>query len=111
MKPVVLLVGKLRNVIGDVPKHLDDLPIRWLGAHDHAEVMRQLEGEPAIACVIIGGSLEDSVRGDLVAMIAGQRPDICIFVKDRASGPDAMVAFVRRVVQMHLLDGGWPPKD
>ena len=49
MKPVVLLVGKLRNVIGDVPKHMEDLPVRWLGAHDHAEVMRQLEGEPAIA--------------------------------------------------------------
>lgn len=110
MKPVVLLVGKLRNVIGDVPKHLDDLPIRWLGAHDHAEVMRQLEGEPNIACVIIGGSLDDSIRGDLVGMITGQRPDICIFVKDRASGPGAMVEFVRRVVKMHLLDGGWPPK-
>ena len=110
MKPVVLLVGKLRNVIGDVPKHMEDLPVRWLGAHDHAEVMRQLEGEPAIACVIIGGSLEDRVRGDLVGLIASQRPDLCIFVKDRASGPDAMVEFVRRVVEMHLIESSWPPE-
>ena len=102
MKPVVLLVGKLRNVIGDVPKHMEDLPVRWLGAHDHAEVMRQLEGEPAIACVIIGG--------DLVGLIASQRPDLCIFVKDRASGPDAMVEFVRRVVEMHLIESSWPPE-
>ena len=55
-------------------------------------------------------SLEDGVRGDLVGLIASQRPDLCIFVKDRASGPDAMVEFVRRVVEMHLIESSWPPE-
>ena len=50
------------------------------------------------------------MRGDLVGLIASQRPDLCIFVKDRASGPDAMVEFVRRVVEMHLIESSWPPE-
>ena len=102
MKPVVLLVGKLRRVIGDVPGQLDHLPIEWLGAHDHAEVMHQLDREPRIACVIIGGSLDDDTRGDLVSLIASRRPDVPIYVKDRASGPDAMVGFVERIVRMQF---------
>ena len=103
MKPVVLLIGKLRQVISEVPRQLDHLPVNWLGAHDHAEVMHQLENEPNIACAIIGGSLPDDVRGDLVAMIATRRPDICIHVKDRASGPEAMAGFVDRVVRMQFV--------
>ncbi|WP_204115652.1 hypothetical protein [Shimia biformata] len=102
MKPVVLLVGKLRRVIDDIPRQLDHLPVNWLGAHDHAEVMRQLDTEPGIACVVIGGSLPDDIRGDLVSLIATRRPDICIHVKDRASGPDAMAAFVEKVVRMQF---------
>ncbi len=43
MKPVVLLIGSLPNVIGDVARRLDHLPIEWLGAHDPDEVKRQLE--------------------------------------------------------------------
>ncbi len=108
MKPVVLLIGKLRQVIGSVPQQLDHLPVNWLGAHDHAEVMHQLDHEPNIACAIIGGSLPDDVRGDIVAMIASQRPDICIHVKDRASGPDAMADFVERVVRMQFFKDRTP---
>lgn len=104
MKPVVLLVGKLPHVIGNVPRQLDHLPIEWLGAHDHAEVVRQLDTEPRIACVIIGGSLPDDIRGDLVGLIASKRSDICIHVKDRASGPDALVGFVEKVVAMTFAE-------
>ncbi len=103
MKPVVLLVGKLPHVIGDVARQLDHLPIQWLGAHDQPEVIHQLEAEPRIECVIIGGSLDDDTRGDIIALIATQRPDLCIHIKDRASGPDGMVPFVRSVVEHHVL--------
>ena len=103
MNPVVLLVGKLPHVIGNVASELDHLPIRWLGAHDHGEVIRQLDTEPGIACVIMGGSLDDEIRGDLVGIIAQKRPDICIHIKDRASGPEGMVPFVERIVQGRFL--------
>lgn len=103
MEPVVLLVGRLPHVIGDVARELEDLPIRWLGAHDHGEVVRQLDTEPGISCVIMGAGLEDDIRGDLIGIIAEKRPDVCIHLKDRASGPNGMVPFVRQVVQGGVL--------
>lgn len=105
MYPVVLLIGRLPHVIGNVAQELQHLPIEWLGAHDHAEVVRQLESEPRIACVIMGAGLDDRIRGDLIGIIAEQRPDVCIHVKDRASGPEGLVPFVARVVQYELLNG------
>ena len=30
IKPMVLLVGRLPGVVGDVAKALEDMPIRWL---------------------------------------------------------------------------------
>jgi len=75
MKPVVLLVGRLPGVVGNVAKALEDMPIRWLGAHDRAEVIQQLDTEPGIACVVMGAGLDDTVRGDLVGVIAARRPD------------------------------------
>lgn len=104
MKPVVLLVGKLPHVIGNVANELEHLPIEWLGAHDQPEVMRQLDSEPRIECVILGGSLDDDTRGDIVALVAQMRPDVCIHIKDRASGPEGMVPFVARVVHHHILN-------
>lgn len=103
MHPVVLLIGRLPAVIGNVARQLDHLPIEWLGAHDHAEVVRQLENEPRIACVIMGAGLDDGIRGDLIGVIAMLRPDICIHLKDRTSGPEGLVPFVERVVQQELL--------
>lgn len=103
MHPVVLLIGRLPNVIGDVARQLEHLPIEWLGAHDHAEVVRQLETEPRIACVIMGAGLDDAVRGDLIGVIASLRPDLCIHLKDRASGPEGLMPFVERVVAQEVL--------
>jgi hypothetical protein len=103
MHPVVLLIGRLPHVIGNVARQLDHLPIEWLGAHDHAEVVRQLENEPRIACVIMGAGLEDDIRGDLIGVIAALRPDVCIHLKDRASGSEGLVPFVERVVAQELL--------
>ena len=104
MKPVVLLIGKLPDVIGNVARRLDHLPIEWLGAHDQAETVRQLECEPRIACVIMGAGLDDQMRGDLIELIATLRPDLCIHLKDRTSGPAGMLPFVERIVRMEGLD-------
>ena len=106
MKPVILLVGRLPSVVEDIESQLEDLPIQWLGAHDRQEVIRQLEAEPNISSVIIGAGLDDHVRGDLVGIIASRRPDICIHLKDRLSGPAGMAPFVRRVVAIEVLKQG-----
>ncbi|BBU57225.1 hypothetical protein KU6B_34900 [Mameliella alba] len=103
MKPVVLLVGRLPAVVETVARELEDLPVQWLGAHNRDEVVSQLESEPDIATVVMGAGLDDRVRGDLIGVIAGLRPDLCIHVKDRASGPAGMAPFVRGVVLSELL--------
>lgn len=102
MKPVVLLIGRLPNVIEDVAQQLTDLPVEWLGAHNPEEVIHQLEAEPKIECVMMGGGLDDSIRGELIGVIAQRRPDICIYIKDRASGPKGLAPFVRRLVEHDL---------
>lgn len=91
-------------MIGDVARQLDHLPIQWLGAHDQDEVRRQLDTEPRIACAIMGAGLDDKIRGELVGIIAARRPDICIHLKDRASGPEGLMPFVKRIVQHEILE-------
>ena len=41
---------------------------------DHGEVVRQLETEPRIACVVMGAGLDDTIRGDLIGVIAAGVP-------------------------------------
>lgn len=106
MKPVVLLVGKLPGIVGHLADELEDLPVRWLGAHDHGEVVDQLQKEPGIACIIMGAGLDDEIRGDLVGVIAAMRPDVSIHLKDRSSGSDGMAGFVRCIVSGIILDRG-----
>ncbi|MDV7141963.1 hypothetical protein R3X27_04625 [Tropicimonas sp. TH_r6] len=103
MKPVVLLVGRLPDVMRNVIRELEDLPIQWLGAHDRAEVIAQLDAEPNIQCVVMGAGLDDTIRGELIGVIAARRPDLAIHLKDRASGPAGMAPFTRRVVEAEML--------
>lgn len=103
MKPVVLLIGQLETVIRGAAADLDDRAVRWLGAYSREQVDEQLDAEPEIVAAIIGGSLPDRIRGEIVAAIAQRRPDICIYVKDRASGPAAFKEFASRVVDRMVL--------
>ena len=103
MKPVVLLVGRLPDILGRLAGDLEDLPVEWLGAHDRAEVKQQLEAEPRIQTVIMGGVYDNDLRGQLIHEIAALRPDVTIHLKDRASGAAGMAGFVRRVVNGLVL--------
>jgi len=104
MSPVVLLIGRLPAVIGNIARELEEMPIRWLGAHNRDEVIRQLDTEPDIACVVMGAGLDDAIRGELIGLIASRRPDVTIHLKDRASGPEGMTPFVRKVAEAFVLD-------
>jgi hypothetical protein len=103
MKPVVLLVGRLPGIAGRMETALGDLQVEWLGAHSRDDVVRQLDAEPNIRCVVIGGTLNDEIRGDLIGAIASRRPDLTIHLKDRDSGPEGMPGFVRKVVEAMVL--------
>ncbi len=96
-------MGRLPDVVENFTKQLNDLPIQWLGEYNREEVMHQLEQEPGIQFVIMGAGLDDAIRGDLVGIIAAKRPDICIYLKDRKSGPKGIVPFVRRIVEIEIL--------
>lgn len=104
MRPVVLLIGRLPAVVETVARELEEFPVQWLGAHNRDEVIAQLESEPGITMVVMGASLDDRLRGELIGVIASHRPDLSIHVKDRASGPAGMAPFVRRVVKAELMD-------
>ena len=103
MRTVVLLVGRLPGVVGSIAERLQDMPVEWLGAHNRDEVIRQLDAEPGIACVVMGAGLDDAIRGELIGVIASRRPDVPIHLKERSSGPDGMAPFVRRVVEGTVL--------
>ena len=103
MRPVVLLVGRLPGVVGGIAQELSDMPVEWLGAHDREEVIRQLDAEPRIACVVMGAGLDDAVRGELVGVIASRRPDLSIHLKERKTGPDGLAPFVRKVVEAMVI--------
>ncbi len=98
MKPVVLLVGKLRDVISKTAHDLESMPVQWLGAHNREEVIAQLEAEPRISCVIIGSGLDDRIRGELIGVIGSRQPNATIHLRDRSVGPEGLTPFVRRVV-------------
>jgi hypothetical protein len=102
MKPVVLLVGKLPGIVGRMEAALGDLGVEWLGATTRDEVVRQLEAEPNIRTVVLGGTLDDAIRGELIGAVASRRPDLSIHVKDRESGPEGMPDFVRKVVEAFI---------
>ncbi len=103
MRPVVLLVGRLPAVVETVARELEDLNVQWLGAHSRQEVIAQLESEPGIVTVVMGAGLPDRIRGDLIGVIAKRRPDVSIHLKDRASGPEGLADFARRVIQAEVL--------
>ncbi len=103
MKPVVLLVGKLPGIASRMEAALGDLGVEWLGATSRDEVIRQLESESNIRTVVLGGTLDDTLRAELIGAIASRRPDISIHVKDRQSGSEGMPAFARKVVEGIVL--------
>jgi hypothetical protein len=105
----VLLVGRLPDVIRNVAKELEDLPIQWLGAHNRDEVIAQLDAEPNIRSVVMGAGLDDAIRGELVGVIAARRPDLCIHLKDRVSGSAGLAPFARRVIESEMLH--WKVND
>ena len=103
MKPVVLLVGKLRDVVNSVSQDLSYMPVEWLGAHSIDDVNEQLDNEPRVASVIIGGTLDDRTRTQIVTSILSKRSDLCIYIKDRDSGPEAFQSFARSIVEATIL--------
>ncbi len=60
MNPVVLLVGRLPGIGGNIASHLEGIPMRWL---------------------------DDTIRGELIGEIASRKPDMSDHLKDRPSVP------------------------
>ena len=71
MKPVVLLVGRMKDVIGATTEELSHLPVEWLGAHNREEVLAQIAAEPNIACVIIGGTIDEAFCSFVERIVKG----------------------------------------
>lgn len=92
--------ARFRAMMARQPDHM---PVHRLGAHNQDEVIEQLVAEPRIACVVMGAGLDDRTRGNLIGVIASRRPDLCIHLKDRASGPEGMGPFVARIVTSEVL--------
>jgi hypothetical protein len=95
----ILVMGRLPGITANISAKLGELPVQWAGATTIDEVRDALDQHPDIAIAIMGAGLDDTVRGELITLIASMRPDISIHLKDRESGPAGMAPFVKSVVQ------------
>ena len=93
----VLLMGRLSDIVDNVARALNDMPLSFVGATNADEVKQRLKDHPEIALAVMGAGLDDAMRGELIEIIAAARPDVTIHLKDRDSGPGGMSPFVRRV--------------
>ena len=98
----ILLMGRLPDIVENVSRALDDMPVAFVGATSADEVKQKLEMHPEIALAVMGAGLDDATRGELIEIIAAARPDVTIHLKDRDSGPGGMSPFVRRVTTAML---------
>lgn len=94
----LLLVGRLPGIVDNIKAQIQVPGLEMYGATNDAEVRAEVTNHP-IDTVIMGGGLDDDTRGALCETIMSIREDICIHLKDRASGPEGMAAFVRGVIK------------
>ena len=97
----ILLVGRLPGIVENMTKEIRMPNVSLYGATNAKEIRTQLEGQ-SIDLVIMGGGLDDDQRGELCKLIMSIRDDLCIHLKDRASGPGGMANFIKGVIKGFL---------
>jgi DNA-binding response OmpR family regulator len=94
----ILLLGRLASIVDKLTDELNDSNITLYGATNIGEAMLQLDSLP-IDVVIMGGGLDDDTRAELCKLIWSKRDDLCLHIKDKASGPDSMSDFIIKVAK------------
>lgn len=94
----LLLVGRLPGIVDNIKAQIEVTGVEMYGATNEAEVRAEMTNHP-IDTVIMGGGLDDDIRGAICKTVMSIRDDVCIHLKDRASGPEGMTEFVRGVIR------------
>ena len=94
---VVLLLGLRAAVIDDVKRQLDTPGIRLLGGTGIDDV-RSAFAATRIDHVIMGAGLDLETRLLIIREIFATSDTTTVHMKDRASGPDGFLPFIRSVL-------------
>lgn len=93
----ILLLGRRPNIVKSLADEMASLALTVYVATNCEEAIAQLTNNP-IDVIIMGGGLDDQTRADLCMAIWSKREDLCIHIKDRASGHGTMAGFIKSVV-------------
>ena len=102
MTPRVLVMGRKPGIVEAVHEKFGAQPVTWAEAGTEADILQALQDYPDIRLAAMGAGLDDVTRGRLIAVIAAQRTDVTIHLKDRASGPGGMAEFVVKLISTFL---------
>lgn len=94
----VLIVGRLGVVVEDAERHLDMPDVRLLDGTGLADVQRALATEPNIDHVAIGAGLDVQTRLAIVREILEHSERTSVHMKDRRTGPEGFLPFIRAVL-------------
>ncbi len=94
----ILLVGRTPDEAAKLTEELEADGVQLFGVMNADEVLDRLEHE-AIDLVVVAGVVQDADRHEICTVIASIRDELCIHLKDRASGPEGMLPFLRGIIK------------
>ena len=97
MKKNVLLLGRRGVVVDDVQRQLNAADVQLLGGTGIDDV-RSAFARAEIDHVIIGAGLELDTRLEIVREIFESSDRTTVHMKDRVTGPEGFLPFVRSVL-------------
>lgn len=97
----VLVVGLKQAVVDGVRDHLDLPDVQFSLATGLDDVRRAFAAGP-IDHVVIGAGIDLDRRLEIVQAVFELSDTTSVHMKDRASGPDAFVPFVRAVASLRF---------
>ncbi|MDM7854550.1 hypothetical protein [Cellulomonas alba] len=98
-RATVLLLGRTEIVVEDAERHLDMSDVRLLGGTGLTDVRRAFSTEPRVDHVIMGAGLDLQTRLEIVREVFERSDVTTVHLKDRATGPEGFLPFVRAVLR------------
>lgn len=98
-RTTVLLLGRTEIVVEDAERHLGMSDVRLLGGTGLEDVRRSFSAEPRIDHVVMGAGLDLQTRLEIVREVFERSDVTTVHLKDRATGPEGFLPFVRAVLR------------
>lgn len=93
-----LLVGRDPELVDGLVAQLRSEGLDVVGVATDEEALARL-ADGGFALVVLGGGLDDARRQGLMATLRQAEPQVPVYCKDRQSGPEATLEFVRMLAR------------